>query len=107
MRLTQAIPVLGDQGRSVEEHAGFIFSRSAVHIRDIGMDAIAIEVHRARGFGYHERGRGEGDDRVDGPQRTRLRRVKDVHLRSLGDRVRLWRVGRSHEGIPHDNTSVV
>ena len=80
MRLTQAIPVLGDQGRSVEEHAGIIFGGSAVHLRDIGVDAITIEVDGTRGFGYHERGRGEGDDWVDGPQGTRLWRVKDVHL---------------------------
>lgn len=80
MGLTQAVPVLGDQGRPVEEHAGIIFGGSAVHIRNIGVDAIAIEVDRARGFGHHKRGRGESDDRVDGAQRTRLWRVKDVHL---------------------------
>ena len=80
MGLTQAIPVLGDQGRPVEEHAGIILGGSAVHICNVGVDAIAIEVHRARGFGHYERGRGEGDDRVDGPQGARFRRVKDVHL---------------------------
>ena len=107
MGLTQAVPVLGDQGRSVEEHAGIIFGGSAVHIRNIGVDTITIEVDRARGFGHHERGRGESDDRVYGTQGTRLWRVEDVHLRSLGERVRLWRVGRSHKGISHHNTSIV
>ena len=107
MGLTQAVPVLGDQARPVEEHARIILGGSTIHICNVGVDTIAIKVDGARGFGHHERGRGEGDDRIDGPQGTRLRRVKDVHLRSLGERVCLWRVGRSHEGISHDNTGVV
>ena len=48
MRLTQAVPGLGDQGRPVEKHAGIILGGSTVHIRNIGVDAIAIEVDRAR-----------------------------------------------------------
>jgi len=54
MGLTQAVPVLRDQGSSVEEHAGFVFGGSTVHIRDIRVDAIAIEVDRTRGFSHHE-----------------------------------------------------
>jgi hypothetical protein len=107
MGLAQTIPILGDQGRSIEEHPRLILGGGAGHIRNVGVDAIAIKIHRARRLGHHKRGRGEGDHGVDGSQRTRLRRVKDVHLRSLRKRMRLWGVGWSHEGIPHNNASVI
>ena len=107
MGLAQAIPILGYQGRSIKEHPRVVLGGSAGHIGDIGVDAIAVKVYRARGLGHHKRGRGESDHRVDGSQRAGLGRVEDIHLRRLGNCMRLRRVGRCHEGIPHHDTSIV
>ena len=107
MGLAQTIPILGDQGRSIEEHPRLILGGGASHIGDIGVDTIAIKVHRTRGLGHHKRGRGEGHHRVDGPQRARLWGVEDVHLRGLRECMRLWGVGWSHERIPHNNTGII
>ena len=62
MGLTQVVPVLGDQGRSVEEHAGIIFGGSTIHVRNIVVDAIPIEVlvDREREF---DNQRGESENR--------------------------------------------
>jgi hypothetical protein len=107
MGLAQTIPILGDQGRPIEEHPRLILGGGARYIRDIGVDTIAIKVHRARRLGDHIRGRGEGDHGIDGSQRARLRGVEDVHLRGLRECMRLWGVGWSHERIPHDNTGII
>lgn len=47
MGLAQTIPILGDQGRSIEEHPRLILGGGTSYIRDIGVDTIAIKVHRA------------------------------------------------------------
>jgi len=107
MRLAQAFPILRNQGSSVEEHSRLVLCWGADHIRNVGVNAIAIEVYRARGLCDHERGRGEGDHRIDSSQRARLRRVEDVHLRIVRERVRVWRVGRCHEGISHHDSRTI
>jgi hypothetical protein len=45
--LAQTIPILGDQGRSIKEHPRLVLGGGAGYIRDIGVDTIAIKVHRA------------------------------------------------------------
>ena len=47
MGLAQTIPILGDQGGSIEEHPRLILGGGARYVGDIGVDTIAIEVHRA------------------------------------------------------------
>jgi hypothetical protein len=47
MGLAQTIPILGDQSRSIEEHPRLVLGGGASNIRDIGVDTIAIKVHRA------------------------------------------------------------
>ena len=106
MGLAQAIPILGDQGRPIKKHPRFVLGGGAGHIGDVGVDAISIKVYRARRLGHHKRGRCEGNHRVDSPQRARRRGVEDVHLRSLRECMRLWRVRWCHEGIPHYNTDI-
>ena len=107
MGLAQTIPILGDQGRSIEEHPRLVLRGGAVHLRNVGVDAIAIKVYRARRFGHHKRWRGEGDHGVDGSQWARLRRVEDVHLRSLRKGMRLWGVGWCNKRIPYNNACVI